>query len=114
MSTALDSFLVLISSGHGTCVTRTYSSGNVTYDIQGIWEEDHIDREYSVHAERTARTGLLTVMSCDLPYDPNETWTINEEVWQVAKRPHTEKGLRLLSLRRDEKVRTASSRGHMI
>ena len=110
MSIAVESFYVLAGE-HGLLVSLTSPAGGVTSGIKSVWNEQPNQRNYNEMGERTVRMGqLIIVDDPTLPYQVGEQWTIRSETWQVHDNPNFEEGLRIYTLRRDDKVKSTQSR----
>lgn len=113
MTLAQDSFDTLYSE-FGQTVTRRPADGSA--DVTGIpalWWEDRIHRDYDEHTQRTERQGTITITTANT-IAAGDQWFVNGDLWQVERKPFLEGGLYVIPVRRDEKVRTASSRGHIL
>ncbi|HEY0982677.1 hypothetical protein [Schlesneria sp.] len=99
---------------HGIEATRRRPDGTEECGVRCLFVEDRVDRDFERSAERTQRTGMVTVLVEEVEYEPGEQWIINDEVWQVQRLPNLDSGLRMIYLRRDDKVRTVSSREQII
>lgn len=110
MSIAMEAFQILASE-HGLIVSVTTPSGLVTGGIASVWNEQPNQRNYGETGERTVRMGQLLVDdSCTPPYQVGEQWTIRGEVWQVHDSPNFNEGVRIYTVRRDDKVKSTQSR----
>jgi len=117
VSFVLDSFNTLYDQ-HGTDVTRRPPNGasDGSQDqtaIPSLFTEERVDRSYDPTGERTMRTATLTVVNT-VDYAWGEQWQVNGEWWQVERSPLINAELRILALRRDDKVKTTVSRGHIL
>lgn len=113
MSIAVESFEMLHEM-HGSEATRRSPAGVETCGIRCLWVEDRTDRDYDQKAERTSRTGMLTVLVDEVDYEAGEQWQVNGEWWQVQRHPNLDSGLRMIYVRRDDKVRTVGSREQIL
>jgi hypothetical protein len=112
-SIAIEGFEFLYEM-HGIEVTRRSPAGVETCGVRCLWVEDRVDRDFDLKGERTARTGMLTVLVEEVDYEVGEQWYVNGEWWQVQRNPNHDSGLRMIYVRRDDKVRTVSSREHIL
>jgi len=113
MSIAVEGFEMLYEMS-GITVTRRSPAGVDTTGVRCLWVEDRVDRDFDLKGERTLRTGMLTVVVEEVPYEVGEQWLVNGELWQVQRTPNLDSGLRMIYVRRDDKVRTVSSREHIL
>lgn len=110
MSIAMEAFQVLASE-HGPIVSVTSPSGVITGGIASVWNEQPNQRTYDEKGERTVRMGQLLVDDSLVPaYQVGEQWTVRGEVWQVHDSPNFNEGIRIYTVRRDDKVKSTQSR----
>lgn len=112
MSMALEALDCLLDD-HPTAVSVTSPApaNVVTANISAVWAEDRIERSYTEKGERTMRTGTLIIRDGDAPaYAFGEQWTVEGDLWQVEALPHTDNSIRIMNLRRDDKIKTSGSR----
>lgn len=115
LPSALQAFDMLVDAHGGEFTRSAPNTGTETPGVVGTWFENDIQREYTERGIRTVRTGVLTIRDCAAPaWEFGEQWTVEGVLWQVSAMPHTEQGLRIYNLRRDEKVLTAGSRGERV